>query len=164
MGGGANGVCGNSTNAVARANALFNCTGAGGGAPSAGRALGGQNAPGTRSMPQPGSGVGGGGMSGLMACAVQGGSLVRTSMNDRRCRQSMCAPGQSCSCNGGGGGTPPVVRQQVQRTLNNPNNPNIGARDPRVGGAVGGAPRWGGPRGVGGGFNPLGGKGPRGGR
>ena len=154
--------CGASTNAVARANRLFSCTGTGGGRPGSSGPLTGQNAPGARSMPAPGSSGGGGGMSGLMACAVQGGSLVRMSMNDRRCQQSMCAPGQSCSCNGGGGSAPAAAQEQVQRTIFSPNRANIGARDPRPDSGVGGAPRWGGAGGPV--TGPFGGRGPTGGR
>ncbi len=158
------GGCRASTNAIARANRLFKCTGSGGrpGSGGAGGPLAGQNAPGTRSMPAPGSAGGAGGMSGLMACAVQGGSLVRTSMNDRRCSQSMCTPGQSCSCNGGGGSAPAEVRQQIQRTIFSPNRSNIGARDPRPDSDVGGAPRFGGAGDPA--TNPFGGKSPGGGR
>ncbi len=155
--------CGDPTNAVARANRLFNCTGMGGGRPGSGGSTGplvGQNAPGTRSIPQPGSAGGAGGMSGLMSCAMQGGSLVRTSMNDRRCQQSMCAPGQDCACNGGGGSASPEVQGQVQRSVFSPNRPNIGARDPRPDSGVGGVPRWGGAGGPA--ADPLGGKGPGG--
>ncbi|MFQ5736502.1 MAG: hypothetical protein ACE5GY_06515 [Thermodesulfobacteriota bacterium] len=159
--------CGASTNAVARANRLFSCTGIGGGAPGGdGGPLAGQNAPGTRSTPAPGSSGGyssGGGMSGLMSCAAQGGSLVRTSMNDKRCSQSMCAPGQSCSCNGGGSATP-EMKEQVRRGIFSPNRPNVGAKDPRPDDTgVGGNPTWGG-GGSGPSTNPFGGRGTRGGR
>jgi len=159
--------CGASTNAVARANRLFSCTGTGGGRPGSGGStspLAGQNAPGTQSMPAPGSAggyAGGGGMSGLMSCAVQGGSLVRTSLNDSRCSQSMCPPDQSCSCEGGGG-APAEIRGQVRRGIFSPNRPGIGARDPRPDDTgTGGAPIWGG---AGPSTDPLGGSGPTGGR
>lgn len=159
--------CGAATNAVARANRLFNCSGVGSNGRAGGRGgpFSGSKSPGTRSKPQAGSGggAGGSGMSGLMSCAMQGGSLVRTSMNDRRCSHSMCAPGQNCACDGGGGSAPPEVRRQVQRSIFSPNRANVGAKDPQPGGGASGGPVWGGGR-SGPTGNPFGGRGPQGGR
>ncbi len=157
--GGGAGACSSATNAMVRANALFNCSGAGSGAPGRLGPGPGQNAPGTRIMPAPGSsGSGGGG--GLMACAVQGGGLVRTSMNDNRCQQAMCSPGQTCSCNARGVNATPEMREAARRSVFRPNRTFI--RDPRPG-SDGGFPGGGG--GAGGSSSPTapGGKGPRGG-
>ncbi len=151
------GACSSATNAMVRANALFNCSGAGSGAP--GRLAGaGPKGPGTRIMPAPGSSGSGGG--GLMACAVQGGGLVRTSMNDSRCQQAMCTPGQTCSCNGRGVSATPEMREAARRSVFRPSRTLI--RDSGPDGR-GGIPGTGGGAGGGSGPTAPGGKGPRGG-
>jgi len=148
--------CGDATNAVTRASALFSCTGsAGGGRLGDSHLVSGIHGVGPRSMPQPDfpGGLNGAKMSGLMSCTAQGGTLVRTSMDDKRCQQSMCAPNQSCACNGGGGrSTSSGMRRQEQL---NPLRSNRGVTDPLPNTGVGGAPHVGGIPGE----DPLGGAG-----
>ncbi len=158
---GGGGGCGDATNAAARMASLFRCSGAGAGAPDAGGAISGQAGTGPRSMPAPGSGGGmaSGGMSGPGACSMQSGGSVNVGLLGRQCQSMLLGPDQSC----GGGTASPEIIQGVQRTIFSPNRPGTGARDPRPGGAVGGAPAWGG-GGAAPGTSPFGGKAPGGNR
>ncbi|GEM_PF-6994604 len=130
--GGGSGCGGNGTNAAARVAALFACTGTGsarGGMSASGPRFPGAGGGGPLSMPGPAAG-GVGAPSGLLSCAMQGGRLVRAGVHDRRCQQTDCAPGASCSCNGSGGpGQAAAIGAAGRRAVSSPNNANWGAID-----------------------------------
>lgn len=125
------GCGGHGTNAAAQVAAMFACTGTGstrGGMSASGPRFPGAGGGGSFSMPGPGGGSGAPG--GLMSCAMQGGGLVRSSRNDKRCQQSYCARGARCSCNGGGsrGGVSPIGAAG-HRAVTAPTNTNGGVTD-----------------------------------